>query len=190
MPCVFTGAACLLAGRERRSGGAGQRARQEGHLISPSKKKESGSFSALFLFCGASSPPGTWRSSRQPRCGRATASEGSGRYLRSRRCCPGRPRQSCTLFGGWRRGLDRSRRRTWELRHQRTATVVEEMRGDAVDRQPPKHNARVELSEKSIFQRFRVRVGRDYFAEKLFGGALRLLVVCVRHRVYKPSLSV
>ncbi len=28
----------------------------------------------------------------------------------------------------------------------------------------------------------------DFFAEKLFGGALRLLVVYVRHRVNKPSL--
>ena len=28
----------------------------------------------------------------------------------------------------------------------------------------------MELGEKSIFERFRVRVGRNYFAEKLFGG--------------------
>jgi hypothetical protein len=68
--------------------------------------------------------------------------------------------------------------------------VVEEMPRHTVDRQPPKHNARVEFGEKPIFERFRVRVGRNYFAEKVLGGALRLLVVCVRHRVNKPSLSV
>src|SRR2546425_6475190 len=51
MLCVFTGAADSLAGKERRSGGAGQRARQESRLILPSKKKESGGFSrSLVVF--------------------------------------------------------------------------------------------------------------------------------------------
>ena len=68
--------------------------------------------------------------------------------------------------------------------------VFEEVRRNAVDRQSPEHNARVEFGKRSIFERLRVRAGRNYFAAKLFGGALRLLVVCVRHRVYKPSLSV
>src|SRR6266849_9405540 len=53
MPCVFTGAAGSLAGRERRGGGAGKRGRQEGRLILPSKKKESGGFSRSRLFGGA-----------------------------------------------------------------------------------------------------------------------------------------
>src|SRR5712692_11681133 len=58
----------------------------------------------------------------------------------------------------------------------------------AVDREPLKQNARVELGEKSIFHRLRVRVGRNYFAEKILGGALRLVVVCVRHRINNPAL--
>jgi hypothetical protein len=45
--------------------------------------------------------------------------------------------------------------------------VVEEMTRHAVDRQSPKHDACVEFGEKSIFQRVGVRVGRNYFAEKI-----------------------
>ena len=68
--------------------------------------------------------------------------------------------------------------------------VVEEVPRHAIDGQTPKQCRAIEFREKPIFERFRVRVGRNYVAEKLFGGALRLGVVCVRHRVYKPSLSV
>ena len=45
----------------------------------------------------------------------------------------------------------------------------------------------MELREESIFDPLLVGVGRDYFAEKLVRGALRLLVVCVRHRVYNSK---
>jgi hypothetical protein len=48
----------------------------------------------------------------------------------------------------------------------------------------------MELREESIFDPLLVRVGRDYFAEKLVRMALRGdLVVRVGHRVYKPSLN-
>jgi hypothetical protein len=68
--------------------------------------------------------------------------------------------------------------------------LVEEMARHAIDREPPKNNSRGEFDKKSIIQRLRVSVGRNYFAEELVRLALRLMIVCVRHRVYKPSLSV
>jgi len=67
--------------------------------------------------------------------------------------------------------------------------LVEEMARHAIDREPPKNNSRGEFDNKSVIQRLRISVGRNYLAEELVRLALRLFVVCVRHRVNKPSLS-
>ena len=67
--------------------------------------------------------------------------------------------------------------------------IVEGMTGHAIDGESAKHCRHVKLDEESIFEPLRVRVGVYYLAEEIVG-ALRLWVVCVRHRVNKPSLSV
>jgi hypothetical protein len=41
----------------------------------------------------------------------------------------------------------------------------------------------------AVFEGILVRVGGNYFAEEIVGIALQLLVVNVRHRFYKPTLS-
>ena len=68
--------------------------------------------------------------------------------------------------------------------------VVEEMPRHAIDGKTPKQHRAPQLRKASILDRLSVRVGRNYFSEKILRGTLRLIVVCVRHRVYKPSLSV
>jgi hypothetical protein len=68
--------------------------------------------------------------------------------------------------------------------------IVKEVTCHTVNREFLKPSWRVELDENSILKRLGVRVGVDYFAEGFVGLALRLLVVNVRHRVNKPSLSV
>ena len=68
--------------------------------------------------------------------------------------------------------------------------VVEEVPRHAVDKKPPERDSSAEFDKESVLNGFGVRVGRNDFPEELVRLALRLLVVCVRHRVNKPSLSV
>jgi hypothetical protein len=167
-----------------------ERTRTLPERLNLSKQKRERKVAPSFLFSGVSSPPGTWRSSRtdfvshQPQFRRDAVDISDLTRVARITCRKAALRAEDGGEGSIEVAVEEGR---FGLNEGRK--VVEEVLRHAIDRQAPKQCGAIELRKESIFDPLLVGVGRDYFAENLVRGALRLLVVCVRHRVYKPSLS-